>query len=94
MSTGRLGCEWGRVTPQLGRRLPHVCLLAQLWGKYHKEFSRGHAFPENGEHLVARALLRCNSCRALFDPFSGLYVEMGNPAAVPPDIPIIRPSSE
>lgn len=63
-------------------------------GKYHKEFSRGHAFPENGEYLVARALLRCNSCRALFDPFSGLYVEMGNPAAVPPDIPIIKPSSE
>jgi len=63
-------------------------------GCYHKEFSARHAFPEGGEHLLARALLRCSACRALFDPFSGLYVEMGNPAAVPPAIPIIRPSSE
>jgi len=61
---------------------------------YQKEFAAGHAFPENGEHLVARALLRCTGCRALFDPFSGLYVEMGNPARVPPDIPLIKPSDE
>jgi len=62
-------------------------------GKYHKEFSANHAFADS-EYLVARALLRCDRCKALFDPFSGLYVEMGNPAAVPPDIPIIKPSSE
>jgi hypothetical protein len=63
-------------------------------GEYHKEFSRRHAFPEGGENLIARALLRCSAGRALFDPFSGMYVEMGNPAAVPPAIPIIKPSSE
>lgn len=61
-------------------------------GSYHKEFSPSHAFSGNSDHLVARALLRCNDCKSLFDPFSGLMVEMGNPAAIPPVVPIIKKS--
>jgi hypothetical protein len=63
-------------------------------GQYHKEFNRNHAFAGNGDHVIARALLRCCDCKALFDPFSGLLVEMGNRAAVPPVVPIIKPSDE
>lgn len=62
-------------------------------GKFHKEFSARHVFSQEGS-LIGRALLRCAGCRSLFDPFSGLWIEMGNPARVPNDIPIIKPSAE
>lgn len=62
--------------------------------KYQKEILPTHAFPDGGEFLTARSLLRCTVCRALFDPFSGLYLEMGNRALAQPDIPIIKPSDE
>jgi hypothetical protein len=57
-------------------------------GKRHKEFlSKEHIFGQGT--LVPRAVLRCGSCGNLFDPHSNLEVERGNPAQVPPDIPII-----
>lgn len=52
-----------------------------------------HAFADP-ETLVPRSVLRCLSCNCLFDPHTGMILEMGNPAKVPPDIPIIRPSDE
>jgi rubredoxin len=42
-----------------------------------KEYSPSHAFSDPGT-LVARALLRCTTCRHLFDPHSGMTVEVGN----------------
>lgn len=52
-----------------------------------------HAFADP-ETLVPRSVLRCLSCDCLFDPHTGIRLEMGNPAKVPPDIPIIRPPDE
>lgn len=39
---------------------------------------------------IPRYLCRCLECRCLFDPFSGLLLEMGNLGEVrPPSIPIL-----
>jgi hypothetical protein len=55
-----------------------------------KEQVHGHVFSDPNV-LVPRAVLRCTRCSCLFDPHSGLILEMGNPAKVPPDIPILDP---
>lgn len=52
-----------------------------------------HAFSDPNS-LVPRSVLRCLSCECLFDPHTGILLEMGNPAKVPPDIPIIDPRGE
>lgn len=39
---------------------------------------------------IPKFLCRCVDCECLFDPFSGLLLEMGNVAKVRPRIPIIR----
>jgi hypothetical protein len=59
-----------------------------------KRFNAGHAFSDPS-CLIARATLVCNECKCQFDPHSGLILELGNPASVPPHIPIIgsTPSS-
>lgn len=55
-----------------------------------KETVLKHAFSDP-DTRVARSVLRCLTCEALFDPHSGIRLEMGNPAKAPPDIPIIDP---
>lgn len=55
-----------------------------------KEGTVTHAFGDP-DILVPRSLLRCLKCEALFDPHSGIRLEMGNPSKAPPDIPIIDP---
>jgi rubredoxin len=62
-------------------------------GSCRKEILANHAFADP-DTLVARSVLRCNSCECLFDPHSGLRLEMGHPERVPPDIPIIIPNKE
>lgn len=63
-------------------------------GNCRKEvLSARHAFSDP-ETLVPRSVLRCLSCDCLFDPHTGMRLEMGNPAKVPPDIPIIRPRDD
>lgn len=42
-----------------------------------KEFVSGHVFSDP-DTLVPRACLRCPLCESLFDPHSGLFVELGN----------------
>lgn len=58
-----------------------------------KEIDVRHAFADPNT-LVPRALLRCNLCSCLFDPHSGVQLERGNPAKVPPEIPIIDPTQK
>ena len=53
-----------------------------------KRFNARHAFADPG-WMVGRATLLCAECQCHFDPHSGLILEMGNPANVQPDIPII-----
>jgi hypothetical protein len=43
-----------------------------------KELLANHAFADPTS-LVPRAVLRCLSCEALFDPHSGIRLEMGDP---------------
>jgi len=44
-----------------------------------------------GDSLVAKWLLGCKDCGALFDPHTGLLINMGNPAkAMVPAIPILK----
>lgn len=54
------------------------------------------------EHLVQRMLkggpprplARCGECKCLFDPYSGLLLEMGNLGNLEPAIPIINPAKD
>ncbi len=52
-----------------------------------------HAFAD-ASTIVPRSVLRCLSCKCLFDPHTGIRLEMGNLANVPPPVPIIRPNDE
>lgn len=52
-----------------------------------------HAFADP-ETLVPRSVLRCTRCECLFDPHTGIILEMGNLAKAQPEIPIVRPSDE
>jgi hypothetical protein len=62
-------------------------------GLARETISARHAFSDP-DSPVPRAGLRCNSCSCLFDPHTGMLVEMGNPAKIPPDIPIIDPTAD
>lgn len=62
-------------------------------GECGKEYDRRHAFADP-DVLVPRAILRCLKCKALFDPFSGLRLELGNKALVRPEIPLIYPNDD
>lgn len=55
-----------------------------------RETLLNHAFADP-DTLGPRSVLRCNQCSALFDPHSGIRLEMGNPAKAVPDIPLIDP---
>jgi rubredoxin len=57
-----------------------------------KEFVSKHAFADP-DILVARAVLRCQFCKLLFDPHSGLIIERGDQAVVPVDIPLYGPKT-
>ena len=48
-------------------------------GKCQRETVKGHVFSDPGT-LVPRACLRCTDCRCLFDPHSGILLEMGDSA--------------
>lgn len=41
-----------------------------------------HAFPQDGETLLPRSGLRCNLCDCVFDPHTGLIVQLGNPGRI------------
>lgn len=62
-------------------------------GPCRKETLLHHAFADP-DTLSPRSVLRCTLCEALFDPHSGIRLEMGNPAKVPPDIPILNLQEE
>ena len=51
-------------------------------GELQKEFSSKHAFSDPGT-AIARALLRCPTCRFLLEPHTNLVIESGSPAKIP-----------
>jgi hypothetical protein len=55
-----------------------------------KELSTTHAFSDPSS-LVARALLRCPTCRLLLDPHSGLLVSVGSQRHMPEE-PMVSPA--
>lgn len=57
-------------------------------GTCRKEYATSHAFSDP-DTLNPRALLRCNQCRCLFDPHSGLVLELGDMTKTPSGIPLI-----
>jgi len=52
-----------------------------------------HAFSDP-DTIVPRSVLRCTRCECLFDPHTGIRLEMGNTAKAPPDIPIFDPNAK
>jgi len=62
-------------------------------GDCRREMTTSHAFSDPGT-LVPRSLLRCLRCSCLFDPHTGIRLEMGNLGKIEPEIPIIRPSDK
>jgi hypothetical protein len=50
-----------------------------------------HAFGDP-DVLVPRSILRCLTCDCLFDPHSGILLELGNPMKAIPEIPIFGKS--
>lgn len=52
-------------------------------GSCRKETIRGHCFSDPST-LVPRAVLRCLGCSFLFDPHSGLALEMGEGTSILP----------
>lgn len=54
----------------------------QCQGPVTKELLKDHAFNDK-DTLVPRACLRCQICRCLFDPHTGIVLEMGTQGAVP-----------
>lgn len=53
-----------------------------------KEYDVKHAFSDP-DTLNPRALLRCTRCRCLFDPHTGLVLDLGNMNQTPDGIPLI-----
>ena len=64
------------------------CSCPQCGGSCQKVYDSRHAFSDP-DTMVPRALLRCTQCKALFDPFTGIRVEMGNKGLVRPSLPLI-----
>lgn len=52
-------------------------------GPCRRETLSNHAFADPNT-MSARSVLRCELCSALFDPHSGIRLEMGDPARVIP----------
>jgi hypothetical protein len=50
-------------------------------GPVRKETLSNHCFADPST-LVARAVLRCEHCSCLFDPFSGIVLELGDPSKI------------
>lgn len=46
--------------------------------------------PRMANRIIPRKLSRCMGCTCLFDPFTGLVLEMGNLGRLEPDIPLIH----
>lgn len=63
----------------------HACPRCK--GACRKEIVAGHAF--SGDSLVPRSVLRCETCSHLFDPHSGITLEMGHRTCG--GLPIIEP---
>lgn len=63
----------------------------QCGGSCRKEVISSHTFSD-ASTVVPRSVLRCLTCECLFDPHSGLRLEMGNLGKAEPAIPIIDPS--
>ncbi len=57
-------------------------------GPVQKEMVGSHAFNDPNT-LVARACLRCQMCKCLFDPHSGLVVELGDTTKTPLGTPLV-----
>lgn len=56
----------------------------------HKEFDARTAF--SADTILPHALLRCENCGFLFDPFSGIVLDTGSPAKIPREtLPIGKP---
>jgi hypothetical protein len=47
-----------------------------------------HCFADP-DSIVARSLLRCTECHYLFDPHTGMTIEMGNPGRIPDPVHIL-----
>jgi hypothetical protein len=58
-------------------------------GQLQKEYDAKTCFPEGGEDLLARALLRCPICGYLIDPETRIILEQGNPLRGEENLPII-----
>ena len=56
----------------------------QCKGACHKEYDSQHAFSDP-DTALPRALMRCNECRALFDPFNSMLIEPGHRGATRSD---------
>lgn len=50
-----------------------------------KEFDSRHAFSDS-DSLVARALLRCETCNYLVDPHTNIVLDTGSPTKVPEEV--------
>jgi hypothetical protein len=57
-------------------------------GPVMKELVPSHAFADP-DTLVPRSCLRCQFCRCLFDPHTGLVIEMGDTSKTPQGTPLI-----
>jgi hypothetical protein len=57
-------------------------------GPVQKELVTSHAFSDSGS-LVPRSCLRCTQCRCLFDPHTGVILELGNMKETPGGVPLI-----
>jgi|HubBroStandDraft_1064217.scaffolds.fasta_scaffold304657_2 hypothetical protein len=53
-----------------------------------KEYAVKHAF-NDPDTLNPRALLRCTRCKCLFDPHSGVILELGDMTQTPSGIPLV-----
>lgn len=58
---------------------------------HHPLTRRAHPKPFIEGEALARSLLGCESCGHVFDPHSGIDVELGNPARIPPAVPLLDP---
>lgn len=57
-------------------------------GPVRKEISANHTFSDPNT-LVPRSLLRCLNCKCLFDPHTGLILEMGLDSTT--GVPVVKP---
>lgn len=57
-------------------------------GQVQKEYTKSHAF-NDPDTLNPRALLRCTSCKCLFDPHSGVVLELGDMTQTSSGIPLV-----